>query len=472
MKIQFIESLLNSPKNAPFLIIDNNNISYNDFLILLSKNISYLNNKTEKYVFINAEKNEYTLATYFACLKMGKIAAFIDPLSKFPDKLVDLAGKDGLYISNKDYKKISDSDYVTISSAEQLEHNEIAEIVFTTGTTGEPKGVLLSHKTILKTAININKFTGLKNTDIEMHMMPISHSFGLARIRCCILEGCTIIFQNGFGNLASFFNSLEKYNATAISTVPAGMQFLTKLTKNKIADYKSQLRIIELGSSPMSSKEKLLLRNLLPETDICMHYGLTEASRSTFLNFSKDVKYISSVGKPNIGTEIAIIDQKGNECKEYQSGEICIKGTNLFSGYIFTKKSPTYYNEYLKTGDYGYFNKDGYLFFEGRKDEMMNISGKKVSPLELEKYINDISFVEDSACIEIQNRKTGLFEIKAFVVLSDNSIIDSFKNEIKIILKKNIEYYKIPTTIANIGIIPRSQNGKILRNKLKEVEAC
>ena len=103
---------------------------------------------------------------------------------------------------------------------------------------------------------------------------------------------------------------------------------------------------------------------------------------------------------------------------------------------------------------------------------MMNISGKKVSPLELEKYINDISFVEDSACIEIQNRKTGLFEIKAFVVLSDNSIIDSFKNEIKIILKKNIEYYKIPTTIANIGIIPRSQNGKILRNKLKEVEAC
>ena len=82
--------------------------------------------------------------------------------------------------------------------------------------------------------MNINKFTDLKKSDIEMHMMPISHSFGLARVRCCILKGCTIIFQNGFSNLVSFFNDLDNHKGTVISTVPAGVQFLLKLTKIKL----------------------------------------------------------------------------------------------------------------------------------------------------------------------------------------------------------------------------------------------
>ena len=472
MNIQFIESLLNQPKNKPFLIIQDRIISYKDFLVLLSKTISFLSKTNKKYIFINAEKNEFTLAAYFATLKLGKIAAFIDSLSKFPEKFVNLANKDGFYISNNDYQKITSLDYTLIDDSEQLNHNEMSEIIFTTGTTGTPKGVLLSHKTTLRTAININRFTGLDNKDIEIHMMPISHSFGLARIRCCILKGCTIVFQNGFGNLISFFETLEKYNGTVISTVPAGIEFLVKLTKDKISNYSSQIRMIELGSSPMSPESKIALTNLLPKTDICMHYGLTEASRSTFLNFQKDSEFIGSVGKANLGTEIIIVDEVGNKCKYNESGEICIKGTNLFSNYIFTNKEPEYYKEFFKTGDYGYLDKNGYLFFKGRKDEMMNIAGKKVSPLEIEKNINNISFIDDSACIQTTNTKTGLVEIKAFVVLSDDLLIDSFENKIKKDLKNNIEYYKIPTTIVNIASIPRSHNGKILRTKLSEVDKC
>ena len=472
MKIKFIDALLNQPPNKHFLITDDKTLSYEDFLQLVSKTISFLQKSNKKYIFINAEKNEFTLAAYFAASKLGKISAFIDPLSKFPDQFVELSNDNGLYFSNKDYKEVAESEFKPIINSEQVIHNDISEIIFTTGTTGSPKGVLISHETILNTAININKFTGLRNEDIEMHMMPISHSFGLARVRCCILEGCTIIFQNGFGNLVSFFMTLDKYKGTVISTVPAGIQFLIKLTKDKISDYKSQIRMIELGSSPMTPEAKIELIELLPDTDVCMHYGLTEASRSTFLNFKKDYKFISSVGKANHGTEILIIDQNDNKCSTNNNGEICIAGTNLFSEYAFTKIKPQYHNGYFKTGDYGYLDDSGYLFFQGRKDDMMNISGKKVSPIEIEKYINQIAFIEDVACIQAENKRTGLIEIKAFVVLDNKKVAANWASEIKKYLKNKIEYYKIPSIIVNIDSIPKSHNGKILRIKLKEDNKC
>lgn len=472
MRVKLLDALISQPSNKPFLIINDKIISYGDFLNLVSQAISFLEDSEKEYVFINAEKNEFTLAAYLAASKLGKISAFIDPLSKFPHEFVNLADGNSVYFSNENYEEVSKMNFSPIINSEQIFHNEISEIIFTTGTTGLPKGVLISHETTVNTAININKFTGLNNKDIEMHMMPISHSFGLARVRCCILKGCTIIFQNGFSNLVTFFNSLDKYKATVISTVPAGVQFLIKLTKDKISDYKSQIRMIELGSSPMSPESKLELTKLLPNTDICMHYGLTEASRSTFLNFKKDCKYISSVGKANFGTKIIVIDKDGNQCSPGNQGEICISGTNIFSGYAFTKIKPQYHKQFFKTGDYGYLDEAGYLFFEGRKDEMMNISGKKVSPLEIEKHINQISFIEDSACIEIENSRTGLMEIKAFIVLNQKKRVSSFSNEIKKELKNKIEYYKIPTIIVNIDSIPRSYNGKILRFKLKENDKC
>jgi len=230
--------------------------------------------------------------------------------------------------------------------------------------------------------------------------------------------------------------------------------------------------MIELGSSPMTSEAKIELSEILPKTDICMHYGLTEASRSTFLNFRDDYKFIGSVGKANYGTKILVVDEKGNKCLNNESGEICIAGTNLFSKYIFSNVKPKYIEEYFKTGDYGYLDENGYLFFQGRKDDMMNISGKKVSPIEIEKYINQIDFIEDVACQQKENKITGLIEIKAFVVLNIKKSNKNWINEIKKYLKNKIEHYKIPSTIVNIDSIPRTHNGKILRSNLKEENEC
>ncbi len=369
MKILLLQKLLSQNTEKTFLITSDKYISYGQFLILVSKICNLLIHRSEKYIFINAEKNEFTIAAYLACAKLGKIAAFIDPMSKSPEQFLSLSSN-GFYFSSELYNELKNCDYTLIDSADQIENNEMSEIIFTTGTTGNPKGVLLSHNTVYRTAENINKFTNLQSTDVEMHMMPISHSFGLARVRCCIIAGCPIVLRNGFGNLNLFFESLQNNKGSVISTVPAGILFLLKLAQEKIKSFSGQVRMIELGSAPMTKDEKILLSETLPHTDICMHYGLTEASRSTFLNFKSDINYIDSVGKPNFGTEVLILNSQKERCKNNELGEICVKGTNLFSDYVFTESKASFYNDYFQTGDYGFLNDDGYLFFQARKDEI------------------------------------------------------------------------------------------------------
>jgi long-chain acyl-CoA synthetase len=469
MKIKFIEALLSHPQNKTFLITNDDIITYGHFLELISKTIVFLEKSDKKYIFINAEKNEFTLAAYFASQKLGKITCFVDPLTKSPEKFTKLAKDNYFFFTNKVYQEISDIKCDTIKNSDQITYNSFSEVIFTTGTTGKPKGVLLSHETIYQTAKNINLFTKLKNDDVEMHMMPLSHSFGLARVRCSIIAGNTMVFLNGFGNLVTFYDHLEKFKGSVISTVPAGLQFLIKLSKDRISNFSSQIKMIELGSSPMSKEEKISLTKILPFTNICMHYGLTEASRSTFLNFKDDIKFADSVGKQNYGTDIKIFNSNGKESVEGESGEICIKGTNLFSKYIFCNDKASFYGNYFRTGDFGYMNNLGYLFFEGRKDDMINVAGKKVSPLEIEKSINEISFVNESACIEVKNKKNDLIEIIAFVSVNSEESFQSLVNKIKKYLKNKIEYYKIPSTFINIDTIPKTTSGKILRNKLKEL---
>lgn len=468
MKIKFIEALLSHPQNKTFLVINDDAITYGHFLELISKTIVFLGKSDKKYIFINAEKNQFTLAAYFASQKLGKIACIIDPLTKSPEKFTKLAKNNYFYFTNKDYQEILGIKCETIKNADQITSNGFSEVIFTTGTTGNPKGVLLSHKVIYETAKNINLYTGLKNEDVEMHMMPLSHSFGLARVRCSILSGNTIVLMNGFGNLIAFYDQLEKFNGSVISTVPAGLQFLIKLSRDKIVNFSSQIKMIELGSSPMTKEEKISLTKILPNTNICMHYGLTEASRSTFLNFKDDIKFADSVGKQNYGTKLKIFSSNGKECIKGESGEICIKGTNLFSKYIFCNNKASFNGDYFRTGDFGYMNNQGYLFFEGRKDDLMNIAGKKVSPLEIERNINEISFVNESACIEVKNKKNNMAEIKAFVSISSKESFESLVSKIKKYLNNKIEYYKIPSIFVNISEIPKTSSGKILRNELKE----
>jgi long-chain acyl-CoA synthetase len=247
--------------------------------------------------------------------------------------------------------------------------------------------------------------------------------------------------------------------------VPASWAYIKKMSGDKIGQYASQLRYIEIGSAYMLPENKYHLMNLLPNTRICMHYGLTEASRSCFISFHDDERHLDSVGKPSPNTDIKVFDVHGNEVSDGENGEICIKGKHVCSDYWGMAQEEfhkDFFGDYFRTGDWGHKSSEGYIYLISRLKEIINVGGKKVSPVELEEALNEFPGVKESACVGVHDDVLGEV-VKAYYV-GNKDIHDA---EARKFLFNRLEAYKIPVFYEHIDEIPKTQNGKIQRLKLK-----
>ena len=347
------------------------------------------------------------------------------------------------------------------------EMNEIADILFTTGTTGAPKGVALSYLNLAAAARNINEFIGNTVDDVELLALPVSHSFGLGRMRCVLIKGATVVMLGTFANVKKFFNEMKRCNVTMFAMVPASWSFIKKMSGKYIGKFADQLKFIEIGSSFMPKEEKEFLIEQLPHTRICMHYGSTEASRSAFMEFQSYKDNLLSAGKASPHTEIKIFSLEGKPLPLGEEGEVCVKGEHVTCSYwneTPERFASDFYDGYFRTGDCATMDADGNIYLKSRIKEMINVGGKKVAPMEVEDILNTISGIKESACIGIPDPGVVLGEVvKAFVV-ADGNLTDE---EIMSQLKPQLEMYKLPVEIERISEIPKTSSGKIQRLLLK-----
>lgn len=345
--------------------------------------------------------------------------------------------------------------------------SEIADVLFTTGTTGAPKGVALSYLNLAAAARNINEFIGNTADDVELLALPVSHSFGLGRLRCTLTKGATVVMLGTFANVKKFFNEMKRCNVTMFAMVPASWGFIKKMSGKYIGKFADQLKFIEIGSSFMPKEEKEFLMEQLPHTRICMHYGSTEASRSAFMEFQVYKDNLLSAGKASPHTEIKIFSPEGKPLPLGEEGEVCVKGDHVTCSYwneTPERFASDFYDGYFRTGDCATMDADGNIYLKSRIKEMINVGGKKVAPMEVEDILNTIPGVKESACIGIPDPGVVLGEVvKAFVV-ADESLTDE---EIMSQLKPQLEVYKLPVEIERISEIPKTSSGKIQRLLLK-----
>lgn len=431
-------------------------------------------------VFLIADKTPTFIYNYFALHLSGAIAVIIDP--EITAQRFDMikSRTQPRFIFGNPTKAIP-REYVTeMTSTEGSDVNvsfdevafpdlqDKADILFTTGTTGIPKGIYLTNGNIAAAVKNINSFIQNTETDIELLALPISHSFGLGRIRCVLSAGGAIVLTNGFTNIKGFFRLIEELHITGLAFVPSAWAYIRKMSANRISDFAHQLKYIEIGSEYMSVSDKKQLTELLPHTRICMHYGLTEASRSVFLNFKSDYQNLDTLGKASPNVEVAIVGESGELLGENCEGEICIKGDHvagLYFGLSEEEVKDFFWQDYLRTGDYGLKLESGYLKIVGRKKEMINVGGKKVSPIEIEEILNTINGIAASACVGIPDPNGVLGEVvKAFMV-GDALLCDM--TEVKLKITTSLESYKWPIEYVWIDEIPRTESGKIKRIELK-----
>ncbi len=351
---------------------------------------------------------------------------------------------------------------------EQVTSNDAALIMHTSGTGGRRKGVLLSHKNLIQTSKNIKEFMQVDESIREYVTVPLTHAFGFGRPRCVLLAGGTLVFDNGMFNPARMARSFKKYSCNAISGVSAVFALMFSRFEHLLANIGPAIRHIEIGSATMKVEHKLRLMELCPNARICMNYGLTEASRGTFMEFHSEKDRLDTIGTASPNTLVAIVDDEVNEVKFGVEGEIVVKGDNVAMGYWnqleLTKQK--FSGQWFRTGDYGTMSEDGYIKLLGRKDDIINVGGDKVSPLEVEHVVRQL-YPQLEFCVFGVPDANGILGEVVALAYEPSEIEEISIDHLTQYLKSHLEWYKIPKHLFKVEKIPKTQNGKVSRNKLK-----
>ena len=343
-----------------------------------------------------------------------------------------------------------------------IDNNQLASIIYTSGSSGTPKGVMLSHANITANTNSICEYLNLTSSDIQMVVLPFFYVMGKSLLNTLFAVGGTIVINNKFAFPASVINQMVQEKVTLFSGVPSTYAFL--LNRSPLESFKDKLthlRCCTQAGGHMASSIKKKLVNVLPvHTQICIMYGATEASaRLTWLEPALLEKKIDSIGKPIPGVNLNILDKNNYKVPKGETGELVASGKNIMSGYW---KDPETTADVLDkngyhTGDQGYEDEDGFYFIKGRKDSLLKVGGHRINPQEIEDALMETDLVVESAVIGIKDDLLGN-KLIAFASVKDKQ---STPNIILAKCSQLLPKYKMPAQIHIVKNLPKNANGKI-----------
>jgi len=351
---------------------------------------------------------------------------------------------------------------------------DIAAILYTGGTTGEPKGVMLSHFNICSYLISqtyhFGKFLGKKKA---LLVLPPHHIFGLCMIISSVFRKASLLLLDKF-NPEIVYRILKQKKVEAFFGVPTTYAALVDyyVGGDKKAEQLIHLVFCLSGASPISTQLWDHVKEMAPNAILVEGYGLTEASGGPLMDpVAKNYhKKIASVGIPIFNTEAKIIDPiSGKVLSPGRQGEIITRGNNVFSGYWgkseLTKKALK--KGWLYTKDIGKMDEDGIFFVEGRMDDMINVGGEKIWPREVEKVLEKHVKIKEVAVIGIKDDFYGEV-IKACIVIKKNQ--EASEKELINFCRERLVSFKVPKIIEFCKQLPKSHLGKVLHYKLREMK--
>ena len=321
--MNLIDFLRNNVKNygEKIAVIDNGEkltfIQLYEEVKKFSNNIKILNE--EKIISLVSENSISFIIAYLAIINSGKIVHLISSEISEINLFNQLkSSKSKNIICNQFVKnKISNYDSIktTIFDIEEIllkqnnekiqtNVNELAYLVYTSGTTSEPKGVTVSHSMIEFTTKNIVKILGYSNSDIDLLPLPLNHSFGLGCLHTSLYVGSTLVLLKNPSNLEQILESLKKYKITTLAAIPATLTKILNFKNKDLENYFSEIRLIITNSTAIPKKTVIEFKQILKNGNLATYYGLTEASRSTFMIFDENNQREESVGKCSPNVEI------------------------------------------------------------------------------------------------------------------------------------------------------------------------
>ncbi len=351
-------------------------------------------------------------------------------------------------------------------SAEDVTDDDLAALIYTAGTTGQPKGVMHTHAGLYANAKMQQDTINLPSGMTSITVLPLCHSYGIASMNFSMyLGGGTTVVLNSF-DIDILFSSIEKYRAEIIGAVPTMYVFMLLHPDPEKYDL-SSMRYWISGSAPLTRETWERFRQTFG-AEIIEGWGLTEAGANNSVNPLDGKKKIGSIGMPMKGTVMKVVNETGNEMPANQEGEIIISGPMLMKGY-WNRPEETgkvLKNGWLYTGDVGYRDEDGYFFITERKKDLIIKAGENIAPREVEEAIYTHPKVSEAAVVGMPDDVYGE-EIKAFVVLLPGK--SATQEEIIQHCQAKIKRFKSPKQVVFLQALPKSLVGKILRKELRKM---
>lgn len=428
-----IEQYANLTPDKAAIICEGRTLSYSLLWQSIQEKASRLKaeglREGEPYVFVTTQ-NEHFVVTYCAVHLCGAIAVPLE--ASMPQE-----------------RQQQIRDEVNGKSS----NCKCSDILYTTGTTGQAKGVILSAEAWNANAENLTDRLGFSQEQLFIICGPLNHLGSLSKIYPTLMNGATLYIMEGLKDLDAFFSVFElPYQKFATFLVPSSIRMLLQVASKNLAAVASKIDFIETGAAPISQADMERLRQVLPSSRLFNTYASTETGIVCSYEFSKYGCEPGLLGKP----------MKHSSVRINEDGRVVCSGATIMSGYWGAPEltAQVLINNEIYTSDIGTINSQGMLRLQGRQGDVINVGGYKVNPTEVEDAVSDFEPIADCICIPAQHILLGTVPKLLYVPKPGQEVKPK---DIADFLRGHIENYKIPLLYEAVENIKRTYNGKLDR---------
>ena len=349
-----------------------------------------------------------------------------------------------------------------------------ALILYTSGTTGAPKGVTLSHRNLLVNAEAVVRYLQLGPDDSVLSILAFYYAYGSSVLHTHLLSGARVVLAQNLLFPHLLMKTAAQHRVTGLSGVPSTFALL--LERVKLADYDlSSLRYITQAGGAMPQALAARLRSALPAPALYVMYGQTEAtSRLTWLPPERLDDKPGSVGIPVDGMRLCVLREDGSDAAPGESGEVCASGPGVMLGYWNDPDATAraVRGGWLHTGDIGRLDEEGFLYLDGRRSDMIKTGAHRVHPRDIEEAIAELDGVVEAAAIGVDDPLLGQ-AVRVFVVAPGLRTGDAGTDadRIKAHCRRQLATFKIPRDVLFVDALPRTASGKVRRAALNDLQA-
>ncbi len=348
---------------------------------------------------------------------------------------------------------------------------DLALLIYTSGSTGDPKGVMFTHHNVISAARSIIQYLENSEHDRILNVLPLSFGYGLYQVIMTFMFGGTIFLERSFLYLHAILEKLDKEQITGFPIQPTIAAMLLRLENLGLYDFRS-VRYMTSASAALPVEQIQTLRSLFPWVRLYSMYGLTECVRGAYLSPQCLDSHLSSVGSAIPNCEVRVVNENDQPVPVGHSGQLTIRGSNVMQGYwhdnTLTERA-CYCGDYpadriLFSGDYFHQDEQGFLYFEGRRDDIIKSRGERINTLDVEKSLLTLSSITEAAVVGVPDDLLGNV-IWAFVVQGGEETLEPSQviRECTLIM----EAAAIPKQVVCLDVLPKNVNGKNDKNLLK-----